>query len=152
METLCDLPEWIEELRENLVDDSVPAHRDARASSPESSSEPQGKVVSGKPQHLYSLPEGPNCDICVGTKITKAPCRRRTGGVVPRAENVGDLITADHKVLNESRDNHRYAIVVQDLVTQWIQSYPCKTKNFSGHTNKVANVLGADEETKSQVH
>ena len=40
-------------------------------------------------------------------------------------------MTADHKVLSErceSRDNHRCAIVVQDLATQWIQSYPCKTK------------------------
>ena len=26
------------------------------------------------------------------------------------------------------RDNHRYAVVVQDLPTQWIQSYPCNTK------------------------
>ena len=46
-------------------------------------------------------------------------------------ENVGDLITADHKVLSEnceSRNNHRHAIVVQDSATQWIQSYPCKTK------------------------
>ena len=39
----------------------------------------------------------------------------------------GDLITADHKVLIdncESRNNHRYAVVVQDLATQWIQAYP----------------------------
>ena len=37
----------------------------------------------------------------------------------------------DHNVLSEScesRNNHRYAVVVQDLATQWIQSYPCKTK------------------------
>ena len=57
--------------------------------------------------------------------------KRRIGRVVPRAENFGDLITADHKVLSEgceSRNNHRYAVVVQDLATQWIQSYPCKTK------------------------
>ena len=47
-----------------------------------------------------------------------------------RAENFGDLITADHKVLSESCEsrNHRHAIVVQDLATQWIQLYPCKTK------------------------
>ena len=41
------------------------------------------------------------------------------------------LITADHKILSEeseSRNNHRYAVVVQDLATQWIQSYPCETK------------------------
>ena len=58
----------------------------------------------------------------------------------------GDLITADHKVLSEgceSRNNHRYAIVVQDLATQWIQSYPCKTKKISGNTKELAKVLGA---------
>ena len=41
-----------------------------------------------------------------------------------RAENVGDLITADNKVLSEeseSRNNHRYAVVVQDLATQETQ-------------------------------
>ena len=68
-----------------------------------------------------------NRDICLRTKISRASCRRRTGTVVPRAEHVGDLIPADHKVLSEgceSRNNHRYAIVVQDLTTQWMQSYP----------------------------
>ena len=43
----------------------------------------------------------------------------------------GDLIPADHEVLSEgceSRNNHRYAVVVQDLATQWIQSCPRKTK------------------------
>ena len=63
----------------------------------------------------------------------------------PRAEDVmaepylsqtiyGDLITSDHKVLSdncESRNNHRHAVVVQDLATQWIQSYPCKTQKTS---------------------
>ena len=50
---------------------------------------------------------------------------------MPRAGHFGDLITADHKVLSEgceSRNNHRCAVVVQDLATQWIQAYPCKTK------------------------
>ena len=36
---------------------------------------------------------------------------------------------------DESRNNHRYAVVVQDLATQWIQSYPCKTKT-SQETHK----------------
>ena len=30
----------------------------------------------------------------------------------------------------DSRENHWYAVVVQDLATQWIQSYPCKNKDF----------------------
>ena len=69
-----------------------------------------------------------NCEICQRTKISKAPCRRR---IVPNAESFGDFITADHKVLSEgceSRNNHRHAVVVQDLATQWIRAYPCKTK------------------------
>ena len=56
-----------------------------------------------------------NCDICKKTKITRAPCGKRTGtAILPRAESFGDLITA--------RNNHRHAVVVQDLATQWIQS------------------------------
>ena len=57
--------------------------------------------------------------------------RRRIGEAVPRAVNFGDLITADLKYsvkvvnLETIIDMH---IVVQDLATQWIQSYPCKTK------------------------
>ena len=49
---------------------------------------------------------------------------------MPKAENFGDVITADHEVLSEgceSRNNHRCAIVVQDLATQWIQSYSLKS-------------------------
>ena len=65
--------------------------------------------------------------------MTRVPCRRRIGEAVPRAEKFGDLITADHKVLNEgceSRDNHQFAVVVQDLATQRIQSHPCKAKTY----------------------
>ena len=79
---------------------------------------------------ILIFPEDRNCEICKRTKITRAPCRRRNGEAVPRADNFGDLITADHKVLSdncESRNNHRYAVVVQDLATQWIQAHPCKT-------------------------
>ena len=84
---------------------------------------------SGKHSVCTRLPEDPNCDICLKTKITRASCRRRTGAVVPRAERFGDLSTVDHNVLSEeseSRNNHRYSLVAQDLATQWIQSYPCK--------------------------
>ena len=86
---------------------------------------------SGTHSAYTHFPKDPNCDICLKTKITRASCRRRAGTVVPRAENFSDLITADHNILNEeseSRNNHRYAVVVQDLATQWLQSYPCKTK------------------------
>ena len=86
---------------------------------------------SGKHSVYTHIPKDPNCDICLKTKITRASCRRRAGTVVPRAEHFGDLITADHKILSEesgSRNNHRYAVVEQDLATKWVQSYPCTTK------------------------
>ena len=91
------------------------------------------KVVSKSMKHsiFCPFPKDRNCEVCFRTKMTKASCRRRTGEVLPRAEKFGDLITADHKVLDEgceSRDKHRYAVVVQDLATQWIQSCPFKSK------------------------
>ena len=116
------------------MDDEVPEHRDSHASSShEVSLEPTSKRREdlGKHSVFTHFPSDRNCEICQRTKITRAPCRRRNGGAVLRAENFGDLMTADHKVLSEnceSRNNHRYAVVVQDLTTQWIQSYPCKTK------------------------
>ena len=132
---LCsDIPEWLQEFRENLVDDRVPEHRDSDASSShEPSLEPTStrSVDLGKHSVYTHFPKDRNCEICQRIKITGAPCGRRIGGAVPRAENFGDLTAADHKVLSEnceSRNNHRYAIVVQDLATQWIQSYPSKTK------------------------
>ena len=113
---------------ENLVDDEVPLHWDSRASS---SHEVSRSEDLGKHNVHTHFPKDQNCEICKRTKITRAPCRRRNGEAVPRAENFGDLITADHKVLSdncESRNNHRYAVVVQDLATQWIQACSCKTK------------------------
>ena len=101
-----------------------------------------------------SFPTDRNCVICLRTKITRASFRRRTGTVVPRAENFGDLITADHKVLREgceSRHNHRYAVVAQDLATDWIQSHPCKTKTSQETEKSLQKVHGTREETKSHL-
>ena len=129
-----EIPEWLQDFREKLVDNEIPEYGDSHASSShEVSLEPTIKRREDLGKHSVEthFPKDRNCEICQRTKITRAPCRRRIGGAVPRAENFGDLITADHKVLSgncESRNNHRYAIVVQDLATHWIHSYPCKTK------------------------
>ena len=80
----------------------------------------------------------------------------------PRAEDVlaesyleqstfGDLITADHKVLSdncESRNNHRYAVVVQDLASQWIQAYPCKTKTSQETQRSLQKFLEPERKPK----
>ena len=93
--------------------------------------EPARSADLGKHSVRTHFPKDRNGEVCLRTKMTRAPCRRRIGRVVPRAENFGDIITADHKVLSEGcepRNNHQYPVVVQDLATQWIQSYPCNTK------------------------
>ena len=131
---ISEIPEWLQEFKRNLVDDEIPIHGDSHASSShEASLEPTFKRREDLGKHSVDtqFPKDRNCEICQRTKITRAPCRRRNGEAVPRAEKFGDLITAVHKVLSdncESRNNHRYAVVVQDLATQWIQAYPCKTK------------------------
>ena len=100
----------------------------------DSDSEHLAKVATKSRTHSICthFPKERNCDVRLRTKISEASCRRRTGEALPRAEKFRDLITADHKVLNEgceSRDNHLHGVVVQDLATQWIQSYPWKTKS-----------------------
>ena len=145
-----DLPEWLEEFTDNLEDKELhaPAHI-----SQDSDSERPAKVVSKSKKHsVYThFPKDRNCEVCVRTKMTRAPCTRRTGEALPRAEKFGDLITADHKILNEegeSRNNHQYAVVVQDRVTQWIQSYPCKTKTSQETEKSVRKFLEPSQKPK----
>ena len=89
-----------------------------------------------------------NCEVCLRTWMTRAPCRIRTSEAVLRGENFGDLVGADHTVLSEwceSRNNHGYAVVVQDQATQWIQSYPCKNKNFPGDGKELPKFFESTE-------
>ena len=126
-----DTLEWLQELRENLVDDRVPEHRDSHTScSDEVSLEPTRSVDLGKHSVYTHFPKDRNCEICQRTKITRAPVQKMYWQSRASCKNFGDLI-ADHKVLSdncESRNNHRCAVVVQDLGTQWIQSYRAKQK------------------------
>ena len=57
-----DIPEWLQEFRENLVDDEIPEHGDSHASSShEVSLEPTFKRREdlGEAQSLYSFPRRP---------------------------------------------------------------------------------------------
>ena len=145
-------------IQENLVEDEIPLQGGSHASSShEVSLEPTTKRREDLGKHsVYThFPKDRNCEICKRTKITRAPCRRRNGEAVPRAVNFGDLITADHKVLSdtcESRNNHRYAVVVQDLATQMDPGVSAQKQNFTRNPEKLAKVPGTREETKSHLH
>ena len=106
------MPDWLQDFRENLVDESSPSEargnpapkdQDTSSSFHELPMESRAKVDLGSGKHSVHthFSKDPDCDFCLKTKITRASCRRRAGTVVPRAENFGDLTTADHKVLSE---------------------------------------------------
>ena len=151
---------------EKLVDERSPVeprrnpelgYRDTSSSSHDLPMEPRAKVEpsSGKHSVYTHFPKDPNCDLCLKTKITRTSCRRNAGTVVPRAGNVGDLITADHRNLSEgseSRNNHRHAVTVQDLATQWLQSYPCKTKTSQETQKSQVKFLEPTRKPQSHVH
>ena len=127
---------WLQPFTVNLED--LEAHVLAHSSERENS-DSEGdatKVETQKRKHsIYThFPTDRNCDTCLRTQITRVPCRRRN-----------ELITAEHKVLNEgheSLNNHRYAVAVQDLATQW-NAWQTKTsqeteKNLRKRTDTVA--------------
>ena len=137
-----------------MVDCEIQVRGDSHASfSHEVSLEPTFKRREDLGKHsVYThFPKDRNCEICKRTKITRAPRRTRNGGAVLRADNFGDLITADHKVLSDNcefRNNHRYAVVVQDLATQGIQAYPCKTKTSQETQRTLQKFLEPDRNPK----
>ena len=100
-----EIPEWLQEFRENLVDDEIPKHGDSHASSShEVSLEPtfQRREDLCKYSVYTHFPRPKLRDLSEEPKLQGLPCRRRNGEAVPRAENFGDLITADHKVLSDN--------------------------------------------------
>ena len=89
---LHEFPDWLQEFRENLVDDSSPTeprrnpepgYRDFSSSPHELPMESRAKVERGSGKHsaCTHFPKDPNCDLCLKTKITRASCRRRAGTV-----------------------------------------------------------------------
>ena len=75
-----DIPEWLQEFMENLVDDEIPLFGDSHTSSShEASLEPIFKRREDFGKHSVSthFPRARNCEIFKTTKITRAPCRRR---------------------------------------------------------------------------
>ena len=75
-----EIPEWLQEFREILVDDEIPVHRDSHASSyHEASVEPTFKRREDLGKHGVEthFPKDRNCEICQRTKIQE-----------PRAEDV----------------------------------------------------------------
>ena len=146
--------ELLQEFRENLVDDEIPEHGDSHASSShEMSWSPHSRDVRNCVNTVFT-------PISLKTEIARSARGQKLQG--PRSEDamvepylvlkiLKNWSTADHKVLSdncESRNNHRYAVVVQDLATQWIQAYPCKTKTSRETQRSLQKFLEPDRKPK----
>ena len=83
-------------------------------------------------QYLYSLPKRPKLRHMLVNQNYEGSVQKARWGIHSTTRKVRWLDNSGSQSLNEgseSRNNHRYAVVLQDLATQWIQSYPCKNKN-----------------------
>ena len=140
-----EIPEWLQEFRENLVLTPVLLMKFLQ-----SRLQREVRILVCTVFILISL-KTEIAKSVKGPKLQGPPCRRRNGEAVPRAEKLGELIKADHKVLSdncESRNNHRCAVVVQDLATQWIQAYPCKTKTSQETQRSLQKFLEPERKPK----
>ena len=154
-ELLQDVPEWLQDFKENLVDKNAQPHQHSSSSSRELPMESRGKVVAGPGKHYSHFPKLRNCDICFRTKITRASCRRRTGTVVPKAENFWWCNSR-----GSQSSQWRMWITTQSLIrccgtrfgNSVVTILPTQNKNFSGNPEEPTEVPGADKETKSHLH
>ena len=74
-----EIPEWLQEFRENLVDDEIPVHGDSHASSShEFSLEPAlaRSVDLGKHSVFFSLPERPKLQNLPKDQNYKGPVQK----------------------------------------------------------------------------
>ena len=74
-----EIPEWLQEIREILVDDEIPKHGNSHASSShEVSLEPtfQRREDLGKHSDHTHFPKDRNCEICQRTKNHKGPVQK----------------------------------------------------------------------------
>ena len=68
----AEIPEWLQDFRENLVDERVPERRDSHASSSQEVSllpAPTRSEDLGKHSVYTPFPQDQNCEICQRTNI-----------------------------------------------------------------------------------
>ena len=151
-----ELPNWLQELRENLVDESTSTEpwgnpeqgsRNTSSSSHEPPMESRAQVepASGEQSVYTHFPRDPTVEICLKTKLTRASCRRRAGTVVPREEiwitkfSVKKVNRA--KIIEVLWRRTRFGNAVVTIL-------PVQNKNFSGDPEE-PNEVPPDEENKS---
>ena len=129
-------PDWLQPFTVNQEDLEVHvlAHSSERENSDSEGNASKVETQNKRKHRIY-------------THFTKNQKRK-----ILRAEKYGDLTTAEHQVINEgreSRNNHRYAVVVQIIVTQW---NPCQTKTSQETEKNLRKLKETVAEAKSYSH
>ena len=94
------------------------------------------------------FPNDPNCEIC---KHTKVVCRRSAQSHILRATKVGDINTADHKVLNEegeSRNDQKVCNCCARFGHSMDSKLPMENKNFTRTRWISTNIFDPEENPK----
>ena len=114
------------------------------------------KLVCKEAKHnvFTHFPKCPGCDICDATKMQKTSARIVTGTDPedrPAPKEFGDMLTADHKVMAQdeiSKAGDKYALIIVDRFTKWLQAFPCKTKSTPEAKSMFQRFMGPGNSAK----
>ena len=164
---LHELPDWLQEFRETFgrwkqsfratVKSGASTSRHFQFFSwiTNGVASKSGTSVRASIVSTHTLRKAQYCDICLKTNITRLILQktcwysRAQSGKFWWFDNCGSQLILREG--NESRKNHRYVVVVQDLATQWLQSFPLYTKTSQETQKSPIKFLEPDEETKSHL-
>ena len=143
--------------RRKPLDDKLPvvvtdAGGDTEAKDTKSQQGIIGSQTRGNHDVFTQYPKDPNCE---DRKKTTTRARSRIQPQKRVDTQFGDLITADHNILNveTSRDaDTKNAVTVQDDFTNWIQSYPMETKETSETMSFFTNISSSFTEAGKSLH
>lgn len=116
------------------------------------------KKVVMSPHNKHNLsthfPRDPNCEICQVCNVHRAYLHSQVGpqaDQLPEPKAAGEMITLDHKILNEddqSRSNDRVTCVIQDKFSHLIHSYPGESKSAEETKYASQSFLGPEMKVK----
>ena len=144
-----DIPEWLQEVIENLVDDRVPERRDSHASS---SHEATRSADLGKHSILISRR---NCEIYQRTRSTRAPCRRRYCQSRTSCRKFWWLDNSRSKSSQWTLWISKQSSICNRGAGSSLSMVPgvsVQKQNFTRNPEKLAKIPGTRKETKSHLH
>ena len=120
-------------------------------------------IIGSQPRGNHNVfthyPKDPKCEVCEETNTTQARCRITLEKGVGGDCTFHKIRRLDHgrsktilNVENESRGGHKNALIVQDDFTNWIHSFPMKTKDTSENNVVFTEVSTSVTEAGKNLH